>query len=253
MTRRLIMAAAVLALCAGARGDEWGQMIGQTDQVTRGLVAYYSMRNSGTTVIDDFGNFNGVASNGVTFSYASGAVGNGASFVSSSSQFISIDDNNALSFTNNIMSLSVWVKTTATNAPAIVYKSSTISDREYALVLSGINATPSFRIFGGGRSLDVNIINGASSLNDGSWNFVVCVSDGTFLRVFVNGSEDANKIARTQSMGNYTSGLQIGRYGGDSLYYSGQIDELRLYSAALSTDEIRQLYRMGATPRRIRE
>ena len=252
MTRRLIMAA-VLALCAGARGDEWSQMIGQNDQVTRGLVAYYSMRNSGTTVIDDYKNFNGVASNGVTFSYAVGAVGNGASFVSSSSQFISIADNNALSFTNNIMSLSVWVKTTDTNAPAIVYKSSTTIDREYAFVLSGINANPSFRIFGGGRAENFDILNGASSLNDGSWNFVVCVSDGTFLRLFVNGNEDANQIARTQSMGNYTSGLQIGRYGGNALYYSGQIDEVRIYNRALSADEIRQLYRMGATPRRIKE
>ena len=80
-------------------------------------------------------------------------------------------------------------------------------------------------------------------MNNNTWRHVVATVDASYLRVYVNGVEDATPVART--IGDVVSGGTnlIGRYnfgGGD--YFLGSIDEFRIYDRALSADEIKQHY-----------
>jgi hypothetical protein len=74
--RVAVILVALLAVAAAVRGQsEWDYGIGQKDQCTRGLVAYWAMRNSGTTVYDEHGANNGTAGFGNALGGGSFSVG----------------------------------------------------------------------------------------------------------------------------------------------------------------------------------
>jgi hypothetical protein len=255
MTRRLIMAA-VLALCAGARADEWSQMIGQTDQVTRGLVAYYSMRTVGTQVLCELQCANGTASNGVTFSYANGAVGDGASFASNQTQYITMS--NTLDMGTSSMTITAWVRT-SNAVQQIAGKRANVAGLDgYALwVWPNGNLRA---IFGGAAAGTYVSPDNGPSIGDGAWNFVAGVWDRAGnMQAWVNGVNTGNLSISGEAGFNATNnepfliGVVRGASGSFENRYNGQIDEVRVYMRVLSADEIRQIYRMGATPRRIKE
>jgi hypothetical protein len=95
--------------------DEWDTAIGQLDQVTLGRVAYWAMRNSGTTVYDEYGVYNGTASGGVTFNYTHGAVGYGAQF-DGVNDYISCATAPIIPIATTSYSVCGWVKVATTNA-----------------------------------------------------------------------------------------------------------------------------------------
>jgi hypothetical protein len=100
----------------------------------------------------------------------------------------------------------------------------------------------------------------ASVLDFTNWTHLVIQYNGSTTtnipKVFVNGT------AVTLSGGGGASGTRVtdagralcfGNRSDGARPFRGQIDEIMFFTRTLSTDEIRQLYRMGATPRRIKE
>jgi Concanavalin A-like lectin/glucanases superfamily len=83
----------------------------------------------------------------------------------------------------------------------------------------------------------------------GSWAHVVGVFNNDVMRVYINGALAAGPTNHTGSGGisaHSNGGIQIGRYGPTfGQYFNGKIDDVRVYSRALSADEIKQLYQMG--------
>ncbi len=82
----------------------------------------------------------------------------------------------------------------------------------------------------------------------GNWYHVVCTADGTYLKMYINGalkgSDLISKITYPRSAN--TAPIILGRRtigGGPSLY--GFIDEVRIYSSALTAMQIKTLYYAG--------
>jgi len=270
MTRRIIIAALLLAGCVARAGtdDEWDTAIGQTEQVTSGLVAYWAMRNDGTTVFDEYGSYNGGASNGVAFAYEHGAVGHGASFTRASSHYITVPDAAAFRSATTISFFAWLYPTDVTNLPvndafSVGGKYDTGGDlREWSLrwnQATGAGALDAGKLsiqFGNpangtflGRYLTGQVLTDANV-----WYFVGFTFAGGTVTVYVNGvavagSTQTGSIPATLYQG--AAPVTIGRSGGAG-YAAGRIDEVRLYNRALSADEIKQLYRMGALPRGIK-
>jgi hypothetical protein len=262
MTRRLIMAA-VLALCAWARADEWGQMIGQNDQVTLGRVAYWSMRNSGTTVFDETGSYNGVATNGVEFGYEFGAVNDGARFDGTNNAIVVASSGALENATAGDITVSMWFFATGLGESGLgrlFDKSASTADNGYfAFVQTGT----------GGKFI-VNFWQGFSA-SQGKWrtDSIFNFTNWTHFVIRYNGSATANNptifvngtavtfnrflTPRGTRVSDAGKALCLGGRSDGTRAFSGQIDEIMFFTRTLSTDEIRQLYRMGATPRRIRE
>jgi hypothetical protein len=74
--------------------------------------------------------------------------------------------------------------------------------------------------------------------------------------VYLNGESDATPVdvSGVGSLDDVSGLAAIGIANGDDdvldeVPFDGEIDEVRIYNRALSTDEIKQLYRMGALPR----
>ena len=254
MIRKAIIIAALLATVAAWADMEWQTAIGQNDQVTRGLVAYWAMRNSGTTVYDEWtGGYNGTASNGVTFGETYAAVGQGASF-DGANDYVVV--NAAVQNpTAQDVSVSIWVNIAKSQVQVPFAENNTTASLSLFDILIVADNTVSTRIRDSDGLPNVMSASGGT-LTTNAWNHVVSTwqyaTDTISIYVngaFINSASDAN--VGTVAVTTATIGALINQ-SGINVPFNGQIDEVRLYNRALTADEIKQLYRMGAIPKGIK-
>jgi hypothetical protein len=255
MIRKAIIIAALLAFGAAWADMEWQTAIGQKDQVTSGLVAYWAMRNSGTTVYDEYGSNNGTASNGVTFATTHAAVGYGASF-DGANDYISIADANSLDFAANVsFTMTAWFKCGASpgNYPYFYAGRQAGNTLQHGIGIIGDgganNGQARFESGSGG-------LTSSNTFLDSSWHFIVGIADrSNGSALYVDGvlqNSTTNKPTANLTLSSARS-IGAGLYSGSATYcFNGQIDEVRIYNRALTADEIKQLYRMGAIPKGIK-
>jgi hypothetical protein len=273
--KRLLIAAAILAMLATAHARPRAYSIGQTDQVTKGLVAYWAMRNSGTTIYDEKGTNVGTMS-GAASSYANGVVGNGSWF-DGTNDYISVGSPaSVFNGTCSVLSLSYWARND-NKTQHWANGSCTFGSVNQE---SGSNQVRVVMGWDGASEEGVNILynkgiwpvqykyvfSTATALTGGQWYHIVCVLDvGTLAnsKIYVNGAE---KTSTTGSVGAaFTAfsslagnSLDMGSFSRTATltnarsFFRGAIDEVRLYDRAVSDGEVKQLYRMGAIPKGIK-
>ena len=197
---------------------------------TPSLVAAYSFNEgTGSTVADASGNGNtGTLTN--TSWTGSGKYGSALTFNGASS-IVTIADVAALHLTTG-MTLEAWVNPALTTSwRDVIYKG---NDNYYlegtspaGAPLAGVTLSPSNNINAGG----------AAPLPLNTWTHLAETYDGSTLRLYVNGVQ-ASAAAGTGSILTSTNPLEI---GGDHLYgqyFQGMIDEVRIYSTALTPTQI---------------
>ncbi len=87
---------------------------------------------------------------------------------------------------------------------------------------------------------------GVSVTNASQWHYYTMTWDGTTMTVYVDGIKQGISAA-TGGTFNCLSTPDIGKYAVTGMdYYSGSIDDVRIYNRALSATEVKQLYNAGA-------
>jgi hypothetical protein len=234
-----------LLLTAGfvtAQDTEWETAIGQNDQVTKGLVSYWSMRNSGTTVFDEVGTNTGTAAGSPTFAVANGIVGQGVS-LTGTPQYISMSAPVVAS--SKTVTVGMWIKPSAIGS-AVLFASggTTTSDQLFNFQMSATGVLRFDRFLPSGGYVD-----GTITIATNAWSHVVCTlnDDANTVTLSVNGVTET--LAYTETYGGtqaYYGGIGVIRLGGTNYtHFAGSIDEVRHYNRVLTSDEIKQLYRMG--------
>jgi hypothetical protein len=203
-----------------------------TTGVNNGLVAAYSFsEGTGTTVADESGNGNTGTLSSVAWT-TSGKYSNALVFNGTSS-IVTVNDSPLLQLTT-AMTLEAWVY--PTKVPSgwvdVIYK----QDDNYMLSASSNGGPPGptgAGTFGG----TFQQVAGPSALGVNTWTHVAVTFDGANLTVWVNGVSVASQAATPPLL---TSNLPL-QIGGDSIfgqYFTGRIDEVRIYNRALSKNEI---------------
>jgi len=250
MTRRIIIAALLLAGCVAhaETDDEWDTAIGQVEQVTRGLVAYWAMRNDGTTVYDEIGANNGTAAGGVTFGTEHAAVGFGASF-DGTNDYISASGTGSLDITGNAITVSAWANPISVKGQVLCGKphTATHTDPYFKWVLY-FSSTRQWQM-----RIDSTLAwSGSGNLySTNSWNHYAGVYNGNTISLYFNGAFLVS-AAKTGNVQSSVQSVLIGCNVVNNEVFDGNLDEVRVYNRALTADEIKQLYRMGALPRGIK-
>ncbi|MHC4158437.1 MAG: LamG-like jellyroll fold domain-containing protein [Planctomycetota bacterium] len=136
-----------------------------------------------------------------------------------------------------------WIKTTATsNRRRIVNKCE--SGHEPYTGFSLYMDPPGIVKFRLKDNADVVIVETTTSVNDGFWHFVTGVADRDGdIKIYRNGiPEDTDSLALVDNINNNIP-VAVGRsMDYDGQYFDGTIDDVRIYSRALSTEEIWQIY-----------
>ena len=166
--------------------------------------------------------------------------------------YIFVDDAETLTPANQKLSISVWFKTTFPGDRFILYKGSNQSDREYAMGVR-TDSLASFQINDGGDWQDRAWVLSSKVIEEEVWNHLVGVWDGDSLSIYLN-NEKGEVVASDLAIGDFSSGLYIGTYGGTAHHvnnqyaFNGILDDLRIYNAALSDSTIQELYTEGGWP-----
>jgi hypothetical protein len=207
---------------------------------TSELVGYWRFDESSGNAVDSSGNLANLANNNVT--YGVGKYGNAAYFNGTTAYFTGTGPNlNGQSFT-----FSAWLWREAGGGQEI-YFSQGSGD--------GDNNNLHLRIYDDGLMrfgyLNNDLDAPAGTFAMGQWNYVVLTydADTNARKIYLNGgAPKASDISASDFLGN--TDLNIGRWirnGGDQ-YWTGRIDDLKIYNRALTEAEVTAIAEGGAGP-----
>lgn len=188
---------------------------GASDYLTLAAVSYYKLDESSGNASDSVGS-NTLTNTSVT--YSAGKINNGAVFDSASSS--RLVNGSAISFT----SLSLWIYPTTIQNKDFVYNATA----DYAIGCRN-NADLKLKFYDGSA---VEATTAALTIN--TWNHITLVRSGGTYLIYKNGV-----YIEAVTVGAITFEM-LGRTSTNGL--SGTLDEVGIWSRALSADEVSQLF-----------
>jgi fibronectin type 3 domain-containing protein len=201
---------------------------------TGGLVAAYGMdAGSGTTLVDQSGNHNNGTLSNATWS-ASGKFGKALSF-DGTNAFVSVPDSNSLDATSGL-TVEGWAKPDGSTGFRALAVKETSGNIVYGLYANSDSNRPQSQV---STTNPLKLLDGTGTLPANTWSHVAFTYDGTTERLYVNGTQ-VESVAVSGAINTSTGALKI---GGDAIWgewFSGLIDEVRVYNRALSVAEIGQ-------------
>lgn len=153
---------------------------------------------------------------------------------------VSIGNSSSLNPTSAI-TISAWVKPAAinqANSPELVAKGG--DAHSYRLRMNSTGGIVGSRFYGTTN----NDTYTTSSLSTTAFSLITVTYDGSYNSVYKDGVLEARE-ANSGSISTVTSSLYLGSMGGAGEYFSGLLDDVRVYSRALSEVEVSNLYKGG--------
>lgn len=215
----------------------------QNDRMTNGLVGLWSFNGpdlSGTTAYDRSGQGNnGTLTNGPAIT--EGRIGQALSF-DGTNDYVNIPVSASLHadfFHNNNWTISMWVKPTlAGDATQELFMGVWHKPRIYFSSPGG-----GLNFCGFVSSVYVCFAQPAGFFTANAWTHLLITSDGTNYIVYKNGVQSTS--VAYQQIDTAATAFRIGRDGSSSSHFGGSLDDIRVYSRALSATEVAALYNQG--------
>jgi hypothetical protein len=201
---------------------------------TGGLVAAYGFNEGqGTTTADATGNrLTGTLSSAT---WVAGKFGTALKFTGKSASRVTVASSPLLQFATSF-TVSAWVYPLATQSlePTIVAKEVS-GGLSFVLYSKGNGVGPNTYALVGGN---YRTVASPSMIPANTWTYLTATYDGSVLSIYVNGG----LIQSTLVGGNFAAGSGALRIGNNAIFgnegFNGTIDEVRIYSRALSPSEI---------------
>jgi hypothetical protein len=195
------------------------------------LVAAYGFEEtSGSTALDPIRGFNGAITGASRVT--DGRHGKALSF-DGTNDWVTVEDRSELDLEGS-GTLEAWIRPSALSSWRSVVLKEIPGALPYALYAGSDAGTPAAHLFGGGSPVDAF---GPAALGTATWTHLAMTWGAGTLRLYVDGAEVASQPA--------PAGLALGngplRIGGNSVggqFFSGLIDEVRVYSTARTAAEI---------------
>ncbi|WP_415296825.1 LamG-like jellyroll fold domain-containing protein [Cellulosimicrobium sp. SJTW-1] len=157
--------------------------------------------------------------------------------------YVRVPDVTALDLTTG-MTVSAWVRPEHTATQYVVKKASQGTTDGYELGLAS-GGRPFLRLNHASSGDSYRVDATSSYPTDGTWVHLAGTYDGTRLRIYVNGVEQASK-AGPASIGTNSLPLGIGAEPNGTRATKGAVDTVRLYDRALTATEVSALYAGGS-------
>ncbi len=221
--------------------------------IDNGLLGYWKLDDGIGTVARDSSRYgrNGVATSPV---WSGSVLPSRMQFydpsslqLNGSSTYVEVSSNADYNLSASDFTISAWIKTTQSSLGTFFSVRDTSGADSGILSVLHINATTAGKVGFDTWNWSSNRVTGTTTVNDGAWHLVTATykSSTQTATVYVDGVSDAT---RTQS-GNATStnrtlriGANIGSAGSVLQPFNGAMDDVRMYSRALSANEVAALY-----------
>lgn len=215
--------------------------------LTDNLVSYWKLDESSGNAADSVGS--NTLTNVNTATFSAGKINNGISLSSSSSQYFTASDNASLNITGASFTISMWLKLTsqpATNT-GFGFVGKRPTNAGYGLLYRDLSGTKQINLVKFGV-IDQPI---NYTLSNDTWYHIVAVQTvNTKWELFVNGTS-AGSFSNGSSYNSASGSPMVLGATGDNMggviyFFNGLIDEVGIWSRALSAGEITTLYNGGA-------
>ncbi len=216
-----------------------------TDTSLKGYWSFNGKDISGTTAYDRSGAGNtGTLTNGPAIT--EGKLGQALSF-DGSNDYITVKTSSLIS-ASSALTVSAWVKTSLTADNQNIYTENNVTNgylvHQVSILNTGKVVYDTYTPSGGG-------LNSATSVNDGVWHHITvtrAVDDTT--SIYIDGTLDISGSVADYDAGFSVDNVSIGRRHNTVTpsqddYFSGLMDEVRIYNRALSAGEVKGLYDVG--------
>jgi hypothetical protein len=223
-----------------------------TSQLPAGLVLYWSFDSGDVTggiAADQSGN-NGAGTFNGTPVVVSGKLHEALSF-NGVNAYVSMNAfADRLTAFYNSTTLSAWVKTTNASRGEAIFSKFSAADSGAGYILR-TNARGTVELTLGGDDLASGgpALVDSTKINDGEWHHVAAVITlGQDVKFYVDGKLSSTIVSHTIPGGDGWSNLIVGVNPWNALgdYFTGSIDEARVYNRALSSAEIGTLFSWSA-------
>jgi hypothetical protein len=204
-------------------------------------IAYWRFEETSGTIVQDetANNLDGILQATPTFNVV-GAISSAASNkaisypASSSSQYIAITDAANLLAVGDNFTLEAWIKpSTLTRGNPIITRNTTGGG--YNLLLNSDNTITL-------RNGNTDHVKSNITIADTTtWHHIVATKNGGTTKIYIDGVDRTGSIISPQTFGNFGS-ARIFRGGTSTAVYTGAIDEVAVYSSALSLTRVQAHY-----------
>ncbi|MGI8685664.1 MAG: LamG domain-containing protein, partial [Acidimicrobiales bacterium] len=198
-----------------------------------GLVGAWSFdEGAGTVVGDASGKANHGSLSNATWN-ASGKYGGAVSFNGTNASVL-VPDAATLDLTTG-MTIEAWVNPSAAmgNSWRTVVLKEQPGDQVYSLYANGAAGRPTGEVF----TNNAKSVAGTASVAANTWTHLATTYDGANLRLYVNGVL-VKTAALTGSIKTSASPLRFGGNASWGEWFSGRIDDVRIYNQALTAAQI---------------
>ena len=195
-------------------------------------------------ILDSWGSNDGSLNGGVSTG-VSGVGGSEASSFDGSDDYIVMGDKSELK--PSVFTISQWVKYVPANdasGKSALLNCNDYQNGGYWAVTRKDNNETRFRVNDSSTNYDITVDYNEYDPRD-MWSHFVFLFDGDKLRAFINGSEVDNSPINANLNYNSTEVWLGNAELFTDFNFSGKIDEVRVYSEALSQQQIWKLYNIG--------
>jgi len=200
----------------------------QCSNIDSGLVAYYPFNGN---AYDESGNGHDGTVNGATLTTDRFENLNSAYSFDGNSDYITCGN----WFNYQDFTLSLWVKQNVLLGDYTI-----IIDNNHTDYINWvIQSEPFSNTFGFGTATLQGVF---LTLPQNVWNHLVFVKDGYYVRAYLNGVLQDETLLTTSNVNYCDPNLYIARYAAGGRFFSGKIDDIRMYNRVISNSEIYALY-----------
>ncbi len=161
--------------------------------------------------------------------------------------YVNVADSDSLDFGTNPFTIEVWLYHTINHSEVAVSKGSeqpfwcsAIAEEGYAL---GAMSNNKIGVGLAGKTGCPYLSTGTITLNQ--WYHIVAVIDGTNLKIYINGALDRSQtVLNNDKSTAYPFILGNGKLLDNTTFWTGLIDEVRIYNRALTAEEVLEHYNL---------
>lgn len=233
-------------------GATWRSIGGPTEGTTSGLVGWWKLdETSGTAAADSSGSANtGTLQNAPA--WTTGGMDNGALTLNGTNQYVDVGNASTLNFERTQpFSVSAWIYPLASGSG---YEP-IVSKRDYSGTFQGIEFDDDMgcfclfaTLFGTGGSSGLQVY-GSTSISFSAWHHVVMTYDGTSssasVKLYLDGVSETVSVPWNDLASSIlnSANMTIGTKPSSGSYFTGTVDDVRIYNRALNAGEIWTLYK----------
>ena len=211
-----------------------------------GIIAHYKMNDNAadTDVIDSKGGNTGTCSVNTDTLSAAGKINEAIDFTGSENIAITDTDNFGI---GNKMTICFWASIDDfTTVGGIASKrENDTTNRSWDIFSGTTNNRFRFAVSSDGTDVGSAEVTSNTNLNNATLYHVVCVANGTDIRIIINGALDSTPQAFTGSIFSSVRDVLLGIVAGSS-GFAGLLDDFRIYDRDLSLAEAQTIYNSGS-------